>query len=60
MPGSSFRCSLDGRHFKLCISRYKAELDLGKHVLLVKAISPAGIVDPTPAELRFRRAPKHD
>jgi CSLREA domain-containing protein len=53
-PGSSFQCRLDSKPFAACRSpkRY-AGLRPGRHVFKVRAIDPAGNVDPSPARKRF-------
>ena len=54
LAGSSFQCRLD-RHkkWKACASPYQKRLGVGRHVLQVRAVSPAGVVDPKPAKVRF-------
>ena len=48
--GSRFGCRLDGGSFGGCASpRLYAGLALGRHTFAVRAIDPAGNVDPTPA-----------
>ena len=54
VAGSTFQCSLDGKAFKTCASPYEKRLSFGNHKLKVQAISPVGIVDPTPAKVKFR------
>ena len=50
-PGSTFRCSLDGREFTTCPSDKSYEyLGEGVHTFRVRAYDPAGNADPTPAE----------
>jgi Right handed beta helix region len=53
--GSTFQCKLDRKPFKTCRSpkKYK-RLKPRKHVFKVRAIDPAGNVDPTPAVRRFK------
>lgn len=53
-PGSRFLCSLDERPFDLCGSprRYRG-LKPGRHLFEVRAIDPAGHLDPTPAKKKF-------
>ena len=54
-PGSRFECKLDKQEWKACASpRTVKNLDEGKHRLRVRAIDPAGNVDPTPAQDKFR------
>jgi hypothetical protein len=53
--GATFRCRLDDRAYKSCLSpKVYRELSLGRHVVRVKAIDAAGNVDPTPAVAAFR------
>ena len=54
-PGSTFRCKLDRKRFKRCVSpkTYK-KLAPGKHVFRVKARDRAGNVDATPTVRRFK------
>jgi CSLREA domain-containing protein len=53
-PGSRFQCSLDGGEFRACRSPRKYRLSRpGKHLFRVRAIDPAGNVDPTPVRRRF-------
>jgi hypothetical protein len=56
--GSSFQCKLDRQPFRTCKSPvgYRG-LKLGGHVFEVRAIDPAGNVDPTPAKARFTVLP---
>jgi hypothetical protein len=55
--GSSFKCKLDGRKVRRCVSpkRYSG-LKPGRHTFKVWAIDAAGNQDPTPAKRRFRVA----
>ena len=54
ISGSSFECKLDKKKFAKCRSpkTYK-KLKSGKHVFKVRAVSPAGLADPTPATKKF-------
>jgi glucose/arabinose dehydrogenase len=59
--GAGFHCRLDSAAFKPCSSpkRY-AGLDQGRHRFRVRAVDPAGNLDPTPTRRRFevrRRRP---
>ena len=48
-PVTDFQCSLDNAEFVDCPSPYTVTgLAGGPHVMLVRAVTPAGIVDPTP------------
>src|SRR5207302_10206833 len=50
VPGSTFQCSLDGASATACTSpQTYTGLANGAHTFSVKAIDPAGNVDPTPA-----------
>jgi CSLREA domain-containing protein len=53
-PGSRFLCRLDEKPFDLCRSprRFRG-LRPGRHVFEVRAIDPAGHLDPTPAKKKF-------
>lgn len=56
-PGSTFQCKRDGGVWNACASpRTYKRLPDGPHVFRVKAIDPAGNVDPTPALRRWRIA----
>ena len=52
--GSTFQCKLDRKKFKSCDSPYKKKVKPGKHKFQVRAIDPAGNVDPSPAKYRWR------
>jgi hypothetical protein len=55
--GSTFQCSVDGGAFTSCASPFTipSKLERGKkHVFAVRAIDPAGNVDPSPASLEFK------
>jgi hypothetical protein len=54
IAGSTFTCALDGKAAKVCGSPYKKRFTYGKHVVLITAISPFGIADPTPAQVKFK------
>jgi Ca2+-binding RTX toxin-like protein len=53
-PGSSFRCKLDARPFRPCVSPRAYRVKAGRHVFRVFAIDRAGNRDATPAVFRFR------
>ncbi|HET6938518.1 MAG TPA: hypothetical protein VFI19_07935 [Nocardioides sp.] len=57
VPGSTFKCSLDGKKFKACSSPYEKRLGFGNHKVKIQAFNPAGIADPTPAKVEFRINP---
>jgi Ca2+-binding RTX toxin-like protein len=52
--GSRFRCKLDAKPWRACISPRTYNLSLGRHAIRIDAIDPAGNADPTPALLRFQ------
>jgi hypothetical protein len=48
--GSTFRCRVDAGAFGACTSPFtSAALGVGEHAFEVAAVSPEGVVDPTPA-----------
>lgn len=53
--GSTFRCKLDRKPYRVCKSpkKYK-NLKPGKHVFKVRAVDKAGNIDPTAAKRKFR------
>lgn len=54
VPGSTFECRVDGGTFASCSSPYTtATLADGQHTFEVRATSPAGYTDPTPAARTF-------
>jgi hypothetical protein len=57
-PGSTFEYSLDGKAFKPVGDAKTVKVSVGKHVFEVRAIDPAGNVDPTPDRDRWKRKPK--
>jgi hypothetical protein len=52
--GSSFECKLDRKPFKPCPSPFKRKVRPGRHTFEVRAVSPQGVGDPTPAVFRWR------
>jgi hypothetical protein len=52
--GATFTCAVDGGRAKPCASPYKKTFKYGKHVIVVTAVSAAGIPDPTPVKVTFR------
>ena len=52
--GSTFTCAVDGKAAEPCTSPYKKRFKYGKHVVLITATSQFGIVDPTPAKVKFK------
>jgi hypothetical protein len=54
-PGSTFRCSLDGRAYAVCTSPLRrSRLPRTTHTFRVRAVDAAGNVDRTPATYRWR------
>ncbi|HVQ60242.1 MAG TPA: hypothetical protein VMS60_15175 [Solirubrobacterales bacterium] len=58
-PGSTFQCAIDKKPFKPCKSPFKLpklkKLKKNKpHVLQVRAVNAQGIIDPTPAVLKWK------
>jgi hypothetical protein len=53
-PGSTFQCKLDKHDFAPCSSPDAFKVKKGKHTFQVRAIDPAGNVDPTPAEQTWK------
>jgi hypothetical protein len=51
--GVRFLCKIDSAGLRPCRSPLARRFGLGKHVVMVSAESPAGLVDPTPAVFRF-------
>ena len=51
--GSTFQCSLDGAPFSACSSPTTVTVANGVHTFQVRAIDPAGNVDPTPASFTW-------
>ncbi len=63
IPGSSFQCSVDGAAYTPCTANWRpSPLAQGSRSVRVRAISPAGAPDPTPASRAFTvaRAETHD
>jgi Ca2+-binding RTX toxin-like protein len=53
-PGSSFRCKLDRKPYRPCVSPRAYRLRPGRHAVRIFAIDRSGNADPTPALFRFR------
>jgi hypothetical protein len=53
-PNAAFLCRVDRRPYRSCPARLVRRYPLGRHVLKVRAQSPTGVLDPTPAVARFR------
>jgi Ca2+-binding RTX toxin-like protein len=51
--GSRFRCKLDRRPYRGCVSPRAYDVALGRHAVRILAIDAAGNADPTPALFRF-------
>jgi hypothetical protein len=56
--GSSFRCKLDGKPYRPCISPRAYSVKAGRHAFRVYAVDAAGNRDRTPALFRFRVRPR--
>jgi hypothetical protein len=54
LAGSTFTCAVDKKAAKPCASPFKKKFKVGKHKVVITAISPAGIVDPTPVTVKFK------
>jgi Subtilase family len=54
LGGVAFLCKIDKGKFHGCPAKLVRKLKIGKHVLKVKAVSSAGLIDPTPVVFRFR------
>jgi hypothetical protein len=53
-PGARFVCRVDGGLFQFCPATLSRRFGPGAHAVRVKAVDPAGNVDPSPAVYRFR------
>lgn len=51
---SSFECALDRAEFAPCTSPKSVKTGKGKHKFQVRAIDPAQLTDPTPAQVKWR------
>jgi len=54
VAGATFTCAVDDKKAKPCSSPFKRRYKYGKHVVVVTAVSNVGILDPTPAKVKFR------
>jgi hypothetical protein len=54
IAGSTFTCAVDGKAARPCTSPFKKRVKIGKHTVVITATSPFGIVDPTPATVKFK------
>ncbi len=52
--GSSFRCRIDRRPWRPCVSPRAFTVGVGVHAVRIFAVDPAGNRDRTPATVRFR------
>jgi hypothetical protein len=50
----TFVCRIDAGFLRVCGKRLARRFRVGKHVISVRALDPAGNVDRTPAVYRFR------
>jgi hypothetical protein len=53
-PGSTFQCRLDKADFEPCDPSEQLKVKRKKHTLRVRAKDPAGNVDPTPAQRKWK------
>jgi hypothetical protein len=58
-PGSTFKCSLDGKPFSACTSPQKYKVKVGSHSFVVFGEDPTTNVDDTPATFSWKVKPKH-
>lgn len=54
IPGSTFTCAVDNKAAKRCSSPFKKRFSLGRHKVVITAISPAGIADPKPLKVTLQ------
>jgi hypothetical protein len=54
VPGSTFTCAVDGKAAKPCKSPFKKKFKLGKHKVVITATTPLGVVDASPATVKFK------
>lgn len=52
--GSSFRCKVDAKPYRPCVSPRTFNLGLGRHAVRIEAVDAAGNVDRSPFVYRFR------
>lgn len=57
VPGSTFECSIDARKFRTCKATFKKRFSVGPHRVKVRAVSPLGFTDASPAKVHFRVEP---
>jgi hypothetical protein len=53
VPGARFTCAVDGKTAKPCTSPFKKRYRYDRHKVVITAISSVGILDPTPAVVKF-------
>lgn len=53
-PGASFTCALDRKAPVACSSPFTTKVKIGKHTVVVTAISGLGVPDPAPATVKFK------
>ncbi|HST70575.1 MAG TPA: S8 family serine peptidase [Solirubrobacterales bacterium] len=53
-PGATFLCKVDHAPYRACSSRFARRYGLGRHVVRVQARGAGGLLDRTPALIRFR------
>jgi hypothetical protein len=54
VAGSTFTCAVDGKPAAPCTSPFKKRFKYGKHTVVITATSGFGIVDATPATVKFK------
>ncbi len=54
LAGAAFECKLDKGSYASCKSPKSYKVKPGKHKFLVRALSSAGVADPTPAQFSFK------
>jgi hypothetical protein len=60
IAGSTFTCVIDGKAARPCTSPFKKKFRVGKHTVVITATSAVGIVETTPATVKFKvKKPKH-
>jgi hypothetical protein len=53
IAGSTFTCTVDKKAAKPCTSPFKKTFKPGKHKVVITAVSPFGVLDPTPVTVKF-------
>jgi hypothetical protein len=54
VAGSTFTCAVDKKAATPCTSPFKKKYKVGKHTVVITAISPVGFVDATPVTVKFK------